>query len=391
MSGYIDLPIDTDPQDILDDFTNYMQTIIPGWTLAPGNLDTWIAMAVSLAAAETRDVASDVPKDIFRWFGANLINFPPTDASAATVLTDWTMINNAGYTIPAGTQVSIGATGDLVYAFETQADVVIAPGSTLATGVQIVAVTPGADSSALGSLGSAVQLIDPLTYVASITQQTATSGGVDAEEDEAYLSRLAEYLQLLAPRPIIPDDFAVFSRNNAGVQRATAIDGYDPVTASFNNARTVAVALVDANGTAVSSAVKADVRADLSARREVNFVVNVIDPTINLIDVTYQVKALAGFDLATLVLSINAALGAYLDPSTWGSTNGFDWKNVSVVRYLEIAQVINAVPGVDYITTTSSNYDLTIALHGNSLARADVALTGVAPLAFSAVLTGVAI
>jgi hypothetical protein len=89
---------------------------------------------------------------------------------------------------------------------------------------------------------------------------------------------------------------------------------------------------------------------------------------------------------------VNAALSSYLSRATWGATPTVnDWVNIPNVRYLEVAQVINAVVGVDYITTTGGNYDLQIAIQGNALARADLVLTGIAPLPQANTLTGTAI
>lgn len=390
MAEYIDIPIDTDPQDILNDFIKYMQIVIPGWTPGLGNLDTWIAQAMSLAAAETRDVASAVPKSIFRFFGATLVNFPPIDAAPATVLTDWTVQDTAGYTIPAGTQVSIAATGDVVFAFETTEDVVIAPGDDSVTGVQITATVPGAASSGLGTTDGEVDLIDPLAFVTAITQEAATAGGIDAEDDDTYLNRLATELQLLAPRPILPDDFSVFARNIPGVARAVTLDGYNPDDDTSDNPRLVAVAGIDVNGDAIDGGHKSAVVADLESRREVNFIVKTLDVTANMIDVTYTVKALAGYDPTALLASINAALTAYLSPATWGGVAGdpVAWENQPTVRYLEVAQVINSVLGVDYITGTGSTYDLTINIHGDSPVRTDVAMTGKVPLPQADTLSG---
>jgi uncharacterized phage protein gp47/JayE len=391
LSTYIDLPIETDPQDIMDDFVTFMQAIAPGWTPAAGNLDVWLAQAMSLAAAESRDVASAVPRTIFRYFGSTLLNFAPIDDVSASTTTTWVVKDNAGYTIPLGTQISIAKTGDEVFAFETVADALIAPGATSISGVQVVAVTPGAGSSGLGAAGSGAQLIDPLAFVTAVTLEAVTAGGIDAETDDEYLGRLTGYLQLLAPRPILPNDFAVFARNIPGVFRATAIDGYDPITVTFNNARTVAVAAIDELGNPVSSATKSLVAADLDARREVNFVVNVIDPSIVQLDVTYTVKVLTTFDSASVIAAVNAALAAYLSPASWGAVNSTsDWTNIATVRYLEVANIINSVPGVDYITTTAGNYDLTIGLHGGGLARADIAMSGVAPLPSLVTATGTA-
>jgi uncharacterized phage protein gp47/JayE len=390
---YIDLAIDSDPEDILNDAYTYMEAVVPGWTPADGQLDVWLLQSISSAASELKEIASAVPSSIFRWFGATLLQLPPNDATIATTTVRFDVQDNLGYTIPDGTQVSIDRTGDDTVAFSVVGDWVIFPGSTFITGVAIQAVEAGADGSGLGSIGGVVHLLDPISFVTAVTQEAVTSGGADAEDDTDYLNRLVADLQLLAPRPILANDFAVFARDIAGVFRATAIDGYNPADASFNNPRMVAMAVIDESGAAVSAPVKAAVAADLEARREINFVVNVIDPTFTLIDVTYQVKALVGFDLAQLVTDINTALQGYLSAASWGvPTNGdpHDWTNTTTVRYLEVAQLINSVDGVDYITTTAGNYDLQIGVHGGALGRVDIAMAGVAPLPNPGTMTGVA-
>jgi uncharacterized phage protein gp47/JayE len=394
VSSYIDLPIDTDPQDIVDDFVTFMQSVIPGWQPSPAQLDLWLAQAMSISAAEARDVASRVPRSIFRWYGANLVQLPPLDDTPAATTTTWTLSDALGHTIPLGTQVSLAKNADELYAFETTVDVVVAPGSTVAADVPIVAVTPGADSSGVGTAGSVVTLLDPLAWVTSITQVAVTTGGIDAEDDDTYLNRLAAYLTLIAPRPILAPDFAIFARNIAGVYRAVGIDLYDPGPPIVTNSpRTVSIAAIDIAGNPLDSAHKASVIADLQGRREANFKVFVIDPTINQFDVTYQVKVLAGYVTTQVVTAVNAALTGYLSQATWGTTPGDPtaWTNQTIVRYLEIAQVINAVAGVDYITTTGGNLDLQIGIHGSGLVRADVVLTGIAPLPRANTLTGTAV
>jgi hypothetical protein len=552
LAEFIDVPIETDPQDVIEDSFTFMRAAYPGWEPGIGNLDVWIMQSFGASSAETRDVASRVPRSIFRYFGATLAGVPPLDATTATCFSTWTMLDNAGYTVRAGTQVGIARTGDEVYAFETVADFTVSPGSTVANNVQLVAVDAGADSSGLGGAGTVISLLDPLSFVSTITQVATTTGGSDAESDDAYLDRLASELQLLAPRPILAADFATFAREIPGVYRATVNDGYNPFhnlltaneasaetdasgwvsggnatissttaqaadgirsvgvtavaaadmsatlsnsktvtpgdtitalasarsavtarstkvgiqwrdasdavlstvygvaandataawtaysvtaiapvgavkarllvtftapaaaevhyidkmslrrgagtdwvaggTSEVGNPRTITVAGVDSAGNPLDSAHKASVQADLQSRREVNFIVNMADPTVNLIDVTYNVKALVGYDLPTLITSINAALAAYLSKATWGTAGGDanSWTNAPTIRYLEVAQVINGVTGVDYITTTAGNYDLTIGIHGGALARLDVNMGGFAPLPSLSTVTGTA-
>lgn len=395
MAKYITLPIDTDPEDLIADAIAYLQGKIPGWEPAEGNLDYWIIQAVSSGAAELRDVASAVPEAIFRTFGDSLVGLPPIDAAPATVQTTWTVQDNAGYTIAAGTQVGFRSLGDDLVPFYVQSDVVIPPGAvaTAAGAVTLVAVIPGADASALGAPGAALELIDPLSYVVSVLMVAATTGGQDAEADDDYLDRLNTNLQLMAPRLILPRDAEVFSRNIAGVWRAMAVDGWDAVLATGGHDRTISVALMDAAGNNVSAGVKAAVDADLQARREVNFLIYEIDQTRALINVTYDVKVLPGYLPADVVAAVNSALQNFLNPLFWGSPpagDARDWVNTPTVRYLEIAQIINAVQGVDYITTTAGNFNLQIAIQGNALGRVDLALPGVAPTAIANVLTGTA-
>ena len=385
MPDYIDVPISTDPQDILDDVYTFLQTQIPGWTPAAGNLDVWLAMSLSSAAAETRDVASAVPTSIFRYYGATLIGLAPIDATPSTTTTNWTMVDNAGYTIEAGTQVAIAASGNILVPFVTLNDVIIPSGSTTVSGVTIQSVNTGADTAGLGAVSGPVQLLDPLAFVSSITQVAVTTGGVDAESDSDYLTRLATYLQLLTPRPILANDFAVLCRTNIpGVFRSVAIDGYDPTSNTYNNARTVSVAAIDQNGTPVGSTIKSQMLTLLQNTREVNFVPYVIDPAINLVNATYTVKALAGYDPTALLASINAAITAYLNPITWGTTtqDSTIWLQNTVVRYNKMIQVIENVAGVDYLVS------LTQAIPPASLTAADLTLTGVAPLAKANTLTG---
>jgi uncharacterized phage protein gp47/JayE len=248
--------------------------------------------------------------------------------------------------------------------------------------VAIQASDPGADGNAIGTAGSNIQLIDPLAFVTTVRLEAVTSGGQDAESDDAYLNRLSAQLQLLAPRPILPEDFAIFARNIPGVWRATAIDLYDPGPPIVTNAPlTVSVAVMDENGQPCSASVKAAVDADLQARREVNFNVHVIDPTYTTVLVTTTVQALSGWDAPTLQTSIVTALQNYLSPVSWGQSDSDPqaWINTPTVRYLEVSQVINSVPGVNYVVS--------LTIGAPTMGTADLTMAGVAPLPEAGTMT----
>jgi hypothetical protein len=383
VTEYLDIPFESDPDALAQVAIDYLQAVIPNWVPAEGNLDMMFIRSISHIAAEVQDISSAVPTTIFRYYGANVINIPPQEAVAAQGLTTWTMRDTAGYTIPAGTLIALLADGSTQIGFQVLNDAVVAPGSLAISAVPIEAVVPGAAGSALNG---DVQLIDALGFVQSITLDTPTFGGVDAESDDDYLARLVLDLQLMAPRPILPQDFAAMATSIAGVGRALAIDGYNPADGSYNNPRMIAVAAVDNVGVPVAGSIMTDIQTFLDGQREVNFVVNVIAPTVTLVDVTYSIKGLPGFDDANdLVTRTNQAISDYLDPATWGIPQSGDtnlWINENTVRYLSLSNAIMDVQGVRYIEA------LTLGLHGGSLASADLVLPGVAVLADAGTLTG---
>lgn len=388
MTDYLSVPIEIDQQDVLQAAYDFIQSLYPNWVPADGNLDVAILQAISTDAASLRELASSVPDTIFRWYGATIIGIPPIDAVAASSTVTFIAVDNAGYTIPAGTQISVPAAGDTDVLFETLTDAVIPPGSTTVVGVPIQATEPGSDGTDLGSIGSTVTLIDALTFVTTVTLNNPTAGGSDAEDDDTYLNRLVKELRLLSPRLIIPSDFAANALSIPGVVRTLAIDGYNPADQTYNNPRMITIVGIDATGNPVDGATKTAIQTSSEALREVNFIVNVMDPNYTNIDVTFDVAALDGFDTTALAAAVVAAIRAWLDPSTWGvaplTTDPSSWNDTQVVRYLDLASLIHSVGGVDHIKT------LTFAKHGLSQGTADVALTAPASLTTAGTITGTA-
>lgn len=384
MTIYVSVPIETDPDALAQDAFDYLQAKMPGWSPSDGQLDTWQIEANARMAATLRDIAAEVPASIFRYFG-KLVNILPIDAQQATALTNWTLRDSLGHTIPAGTNVAVADTAGNQFAFELAADVVVQAGVTTANNVLIVAQEAGADSSGLGSPGASVSLLDQLAYVNTITLVDVTANGIDAEEDEVYLDRLSRMLRLLAPRPIIPADFADMSRSIAGVTRAVAIDGWDNVALTGGNARTLTVALADALGQTVSSTVKTNVQNLLVASRETTFVIYVTDPTYNTIDVQWDVNKWPDFASTDVTANINAAVASFFNPATWGAPPYGDtnlWYNTTTAKINDLITAIGRADGVKDVNTVTQRKSPA------AFAASDVALTGVAPLTLPGTSSG---
>lgn len=389
---YIGYPILTDARDLVQKAFNYLIAKIPGWQPSEGNLDVWILEAAMSEAADIATLASEVPKSIFRYFGSTLFNVVPQDAVAATTTATFTLADANGHTISAGTQVGVRDSAGTLWPFQVVADVVV-PGGSLVTGagaVSLVALVPGAGSSGLGSVGGNIELIDAISWIASIAQVTITAGGADAESDDNYLSRLALELQTMSPRPILPRDFSILSRNVAGVQRAAAVDGYNPADGTFNNERMITIVALDANGIPVGSTVKTAIQNYLDAMREINFQVHTADAVVSQVDVTTHVKLLAGYSAADVQTRIVSAIRGYLSPVSWGIERTDDpndpqtWSNIAIIRYDDLVWLVRNTAGVDYII------DLTVGLHGGAMSAVDLNLGGVVPLPNPNTITAVA-
>jgi hypothetical protein len=255
--GYIRFPIETDPETLVQEFYAYVQSFYPNYNPNDANLDVIIARFFAFKAGEIRDLASDVQDDIFRFYGATMIALPPFDAVQATGNTTWTVKDTAGYTIPVGTAVALTTTDGTSVPFITTTDVTIPPGSTAtaAGAVLIQAIVAGSQAN---NLTGTVQLIDTKDFVTSVAIVGSTSGGVDAEIDSDYLSRLTRHLQRLSTRPILPNDFAMAAFDaSAEVDRAVALDGYNPIhnllTANQASAETDATGAAAASNTTLAS------------------------------------------------------------------------------------------------------------------------------------------
>lgn len=127
---------------------------------------------------------------------------------------------------------------------------------------QLANATPGPESITLGGIAGQTQttpgavtiqalavgenfnglppqtltLQSALGFVSTIQSTTTTAGGENAESTQQYLDRLSQELQLLAPRPILPNDFAVLAVQTPAVDvfRAGAINGLNPFSNSFD-------------------------------------------------------------------------------------------------------------------------------------------------------------
>lgn len=370
MSNYIGVPIDTDPTDLAQQVFDALTVAFPGWLPSDGNLDVRLISAFAQISAETRDLASDVPDTIFQTFGSQFLGVTPILGTGANITATFTAQDSVGYTIPGGTLVQgVDSAGNILY-WATDQDYIIPPAST-SVATNIVSVLLGTFVNGTSYLSGQVTLVDDLEFILSIATTGAAANGVDPETDEDYRNRFAQELTLLKFGAVLPIDFAILAQNIAGVERAVAIDLYDPGTNTFGNAREVTVYVVDITGQDPGSTVRTEVDTYLQALREVNFIVNVLAPEYENVSTQYVVKAATGVDPVALKVDVDAAIANYLSPANWGQPNFGDavsWVNQQFVRYSGVMAVLEAVIGVDHVVSlqislqgVGNDYDMTVA------------------------------
>jgi len=107
-------------------------------------------------------------------------------------------------------------------------------------------------------------------------------------------------------------------------------------------------------------------------------VIPIIDPTYTSIDVQVTIKPEVGADPNALQTNTVQAITDYLSPAMWGvpgpqregGSDPTDWISSNVIRYLEVAQVINNIPGCAYIVS------LQTAIHNASPNVVDITMPG---------------
>lgn len=226
MPNYIFEPVENDPEAIFQEFQQFMQSQYPSWEPSPAQLDVLMARFFSLKIALTADMVARVMRKIYMWFGATVVNLPPLLAEEATVSVAFVASDTLGHTIPAGADLGFRDSAGDLHLFSTDVDITIPVGNSTITGTA-TAIDAGEQSNNLTGLAEMVNQFD---WLISATAAGPSGGGVNEEDEETYLNRLTTNFGLMAPRPILGPDFALISRNVAGIWRAIGLDNFLPGT-----------------------------------------------------------------------------------------------------------------------------------------------------------------
>ena len=336
---------------------------VDGWEPIEGAFDVALAQEFGRESALLGERVAELLDLATAGLGASF-GVPPAEATSAELAVTFT-VTAPGVVIPAGVVVG-DRTGPEEVAYRLDVEHIAA---TTTPTLTLTAVVPGAAASTTS--GTPLVVATATATVISAIAAGDSTGGVDAEELDVYLTRLSGYLSTLRPGGVTGEDMAALARSVPGVQRALGLDLYDPDSPGVQSERTVTVVPIDAAGQPVDAGVADEVQAQLEAAREVNFVVHTAAPTYTPVDVVFSAVAETGADPVAVKAAVVAAVTDWLAPARWGSTlaDPRAWAKTSTVRYLDVVRVAGTAPGVAYLDS--------LTIDGDTVA---VTLSGAAPL-----------
>lgn len=225
ITPYVDLTLyDKDPQDLYDNAVASLATNLPEWRPREGNTEVLLLETLALMLSEgifaTNRLPSAITEILAKLFGIT------RDAGAPPVANlEFTMINNTGNTIPAGTRVRLDLQNTSAIIFSTDVELVIPNGNftgqVTATGDLFTSIANDVDNTF-------VQLLDSLLYVSTVEIIDPVSGGRDAESDNDYFTRATARFSRLNDTLVLPSHFVAATLENPIFVRATALDNYTP-------------------------------------------------------------------------------------------------------------------------------------------------------------------
>lgn len=363
---YVDIPIETNPEVDLETFLELAEAAFPGVEFSEAGMDWWIVYWWAHSKTDLAELVKTVGAEAFRAFGQKILGVPFTQAAPATASVTFTLTDTAGHMIPAGTQLEI-VDGDERYGFATVDDLIVPAASS--TGSTDVAATV-AGEQANGVTGEA-GMIDALSFVASVEFDDEPSSGADEQDPDDYAAELAERVKLFTERPVTAAECAIFAKRIPGIERATAIDNYDPADGSTDNEKMVTIWTIDSAGGDTSAPVKALLEAALEAVTEIGFIYHLEDPERTTVDVDYSVVPRAGYE-SVAIGACDAALAYYLDPANFGRVPGYDWRNSNKVYLNEIISLLDSLPSVDRVVEGS----VKLGANGGARSAANLTMSG---------------
>lgn len=313
----------------------YAQAAIPQWQPRVGNTELVLMEALALKLGVEVMAIQMLPEQILEQLMTLYgVTRDPGLPSAGKVR--FTVTNSAPMQeIPAGTRLryTLGATMETLD-FVTQEPLTLLTSEQLTGVVSVLSELPGVRSNGLPT-GTALDVVDNLSFIETAVLAETMGRGVDVETDAQFYSRAASVLSRLTSTLVLPEHFQYAAVATPGIGRARVLDLHNPAAPTVQSAGHVTIAVADIQGEPLDEVARAELAGDLKAQALASLTLHLIDPTYTTVDLAVKVKASFGFTAAQVEESVRAILSGWLNPASW------DWSS-EVGQYAVVSKVASA-------------------------------------------------
>jgi len=271
----------------------------------------------------------------------------PATAAVTTLRFTISAVRQVATAIPKGTRVSAG--GSVYFATDEYAEIQAGSSTVDVPATCTDAGTEGNDLAA----GDLTTMVDPLPYVASVTNTTATEGGADVESDDDLAERI--FLAPGAYSTAGPEDGYLFHAKQFNPSIG------DVVATSNQAAGTVDIVFIMADGKTPGTEMINGLKEYLSGktRRPMTDLVNVSAPAevTYTVDLTYYINRSDSARAVAIQEAVQTAVADYL---TWQRTIGRDINPSKLVALVMAA-------GAKRVTVTAPTYTTVDAIKVSAL------------------------
>ena len=341
----IDVP-SPDPMQLTLDGIDLLRDRLPGWVPRNASLEVIYLEALALAVAEVTRTANEVAAQTLETLLDKVFKIPRLEGTPATGRVTLAFDSAVALTVPAGTTFLVPGTGAQLL---TVRDVDVTTDTAV---LDVAAQSAGSDLN--GAVDVDVDLLDGLPNTLSARITTAMTGGVDPEDDAAYIARCGLVFSRLSSSLVTPDAFATFARETGQAPNAVGIrawNGANPSTIGSDGGHITVV--VYGMGGPVSELVRLDLQTRMQDMAASGATVHVVAARLRPVDVGGTVTMAAGADRADVAARVAATLTARLDPARW--------EFGAPVRSSVLLAAVQSVPGVDHVTNFTPAADFTLA------------------------------
>lgn len=357
---YTDLTIyDKDTQDIYDMAVAVVQASLPEWVPQEGNTEVILIEALAQEVMETIYAINRLPGAVMQTL-LQLYGVFRDEGAQPTTTIQINLSDTLGHEVPEGTRFMLNLSeGQEPVVFSTDAGVVVAPGSKVAT---VTATGDRFTDDANGvAAGQSLELLDAVPYVDYAVTTVAVTGGAPEEADQDWLDRGVQRMSRLVDTLTVPSHFTSAAMEYQFVERATTLDNFDATAGSGSpgsHPGHVSVA-VYGDGRMLTSPEKDQIDADMELKALANLSIHIFDPTMNSQNVTATVQAAPGYTSQQAIDGAKRELQNAMNPMVW------DWS--TTLYRNDVVTFISRAPEVARVMSVT-------------VPASDVTLSGYAPL-----------